>query len=185
MLRRSDRWILVFSTFITLLASSQTARAQVTTATILGQVRDDSGAVLPGVSLAVRDLDTGITRTVITDDEGRYRASELPLGNYEVQAELVGFQTVVRSGIKLTVGREAVVDIVLKVGEISEKIVVQGEAPLVETTTAQLASLVDDKKIRDLPLNGRSFTELAVLQPGVVPARAAGRSLIVGQGQKI
>ena len=159
--------------------------AQVTTATILGTVTDESGAVLPGVSVTLTHLDTNSTRTAVSDDSGRYRVPELPLGRYEVKAELQGFQTFLRRGLELTLGQEALINVSMKVGEISEQVVVTGAAPLVETSTAQLAGLVDDKKIRDLPLNGRSFTELAILQPGVVPARAAGRNLIVGQGQKI
>ena len=161
------------------------AWAQVTTATIAGTVTDESGGVLPGVTVLLTHLDTNTSRTVVTDDLGRYRVRELPLGRYELKAELQGFQTFVRRGLELTLGQEALINVAMKVGAISEEVVVTGAAPLVETTTAQLAGLVDDKKIRDLPLNGRSFTELAVLQPGVVPARAAGRSLIVGQGQKI
>lgn len=159
--------------------------AQVTTASISGAVSDDSGAVLPGVSVTVKNLDTGLVRALITDDEGRYRALELALGNYEVQAELAGFQTLVRGGIKLTLGREAILDMTLKVGEISEKIVVHGEAALVETTSSTLTGLVDDKKIRDLPLNGRSFTELALLQEGVAAASNLSGSQPGNEGQKV
>ncbi|MBI4455888.1 MAG: TonB-dependent receptor [Acidobacteria bacterium] len=166
-----------FSIFLTLLACSQLLLAQTTSATILGTIKDDSGAVLPGVSVSVRHLDTGATRTVVTDDEGRYHALNLALGNYEVQAELSGFQTAVRSGIKLSVGQEAVVDFTMKVGEISEKVVVKGEAPLVETTTSTVTALVDDKKIRDLPLNGRDFSQLATLQAGVYAAPAHGQGI--------
>ncbi|MBI4465096.1 MAG: TonB-dependent receptor, partial [Acidobacteria bacterium] len=99
---------------------------------------------------------------------GRYRAPNLALGPYEVQAELAGFQTGVRSGIKLTVGREAIVDFTLKVGEISERITVVGEAPLVDTTTASVSALVDEKRVVDLPLNNRDLSQLVLLQPGLV-----------------
>src|SRR5262245_18810244 len=109
------------SAIVLVLAATPALMAQVTTATIFGTVKDDSGAVLPGVSVTVRHTETGKSRAVITDDEGRYKAPELDLGDYEVHAELSGFQTTVRSGITLTLGREAAVDIVLKVGEISEK----------------------------------------------------------------
>ncbi len=142
--------------------------AQVTTGNISGTVSDETGGVLPGVAVTVTNTDTGINRVVVTGDEGRYRASSLSLGNYEVQAGLTGFQTGVRSGIKLTVGREAIVDIQLSIGSISERVVVTGEAPLVELTTTTVTGLVDDKKIRDLPLNGRGFAQLAALQEGVV-----------------
>ncbi|MBI4456389.1 MAG: TonB-dependent receptor [Acidobacteria bacterium] len=159
--------------------------AQETTATISGLVRDDSGAVLPGVSISVKHLDTGRTRETVTDDEGRYHAPNLAVGNYEVQATLTGFQTAVRSGMKLTVGREAIVDFTLKIGEITEKVTVTGEAPLVETTKSELADLVDEKKIRDLPLNGRSYTQLALLQPGVMTRGGAGFNALTGGGTKL
>lgn len=149
--------------------------AQVTTGAISGTIKDETGAVLPGVTVKVKNIETGITRTTITDDQGRYHAPNLALGEYEVQAELTGFQTGLRSGIKLTVGREAVVDFTLKVGEITEKIVVVGEAPLVNTTSSMLSELVDDKKIRDLPLNGRDYVQLATLQPGVYINKSQSR----------
>ncbi|MBI4456647.1 MAG: TonB-dependent receptor [Acidobacteria bacterium] len=158
-----------------------------TTATITGTVKDDTGAVLPGVSVVLKHVDTGRTRTVVTDDAGRYSAPNLELGNYELQAELTGFQTAVRSGIKLSVGQEAVLDFVMKVGQISERVVVSGEAPLVQTTSSTLTGLVDDKKIRDLPLNGRDFSQLATLQAGVYAPPSMGQSIssIFGAGPRI
>lgn len=165
-------------------ASPASAFAQVTTATISGTVKDETGGVLPGVTLTVKHLDTEIGRTLVTDEGGRYRVPQLALGNYEVQAELPGFRTGVRSGITLAVGQEAVVNFTLNVGEITEKVVVTGEAPLVETTSSAISGLVDDKKIRDLPLNGRSFEQLALLQTGVVPFFRGGRSVDQGAGTK-
>src|SRR5262245_46657597 len=109
--------------------------SQTTTGTILGTVKDQSGAVLPGVTVNVKNTDSGTTRMVINDDADRYQAPQLALGNYEVEASLSGFQTEVRSGIRLTIGREAVVDFALGVGEISEKVQVMGDAPIVETTS--------------------------------------------------
>ena len=142
--------------------------AQVTTGTISGLVQDPTGAAIPGVTVRIENLGTGITRTLTTDERGRYTAANLPLGNYEVQAQQSGFEIEVRSGITLTVGREAVVNITLRVGNVSEKVTVVGEAPLVESTTSTLGSLVDDRTVRELPLNGRSYDQLALLQPGVV-----------------
>ncbi|MBI4456646.1 MAG: TonB-dependent receptor [Acidobacteria bacterium] len=158
-----------------------------TTATIIGTVKDDTGAILPGVSIVVKHLDTGRTRDLVTDDAGRYSASNLDLGNYELQAELAGFQTAVRSGVKLSVGQEVVLDFVMKVGQISEKVVVSGEAPLVQTTSSTITALVDDKKIRDLPLNGRDFSQLATLQAGVYAPPTMGQTLtaIFGAGPRI
>jgi len=173
------------SIFLVLTLHVSLAWAQVTTATILGTVQDDTGGVLPGVEITVTHLDTNTVRTSVTDDLGQFRVSQLSLGDFEVQAALAGFQTSIRRGLHLNLGQEAVVNITMNIGAITEEVIVTGAAPLVETTSSEVSSLIDDQQIRDLPLNGRSFTELAVLQPGVVTARAAGQSLIVGMGQKI
>src|SRR3972149_2064146 len=139
-----------------------------TTGTITGTVRDTSGAVLPGAAVGLLNEDTGISRSMQSDSGGRYSAPALSLGTYRVTASLEGFQTEVRSGIVLTVGREAIVNFELPVGAVTQTVEVTGEAPLVESTTSSLGSLVDDRTIRDLPLNGRSYDQLALLQPGVV-----------------
>jgi hypothetical protein len=138
-----------------------------TTGTIYGTVQDESQAVLPGASVTVRNADTALTRPVVTDEEGRYRAANLPVGTYEVEAQLMGFQLSLRKGIVLTVGREAQVDFTLKVGDVSETLVVTGEAPLIDTTSAAIGEVVDTQQIQDLPLNARDFVQLATLQPGV------------------
>src|SRR6266852_4649009 len=160
-----SRYLLVFLIGVIL---GGLVSAQVSTGTISGVVQDPSGAAIPGVMVTIRNVDTGTVRTLTTDAGGRYTAPDLSLGNYEVTGQQSGFQTEVRSGITLTVGREAVVNLGLKVGQISEKVLVTGEAPLVESTTSALSSLVDERTIRDLPLNGRSYDQLALLQPGVV-----------------
>lgn len=166
-------------------ASVSAGLSQSTTGTILGTVKDQSGGVLPGVSVTVKNTDTGATREVVTDDGGRYKATALTLGNYTAEAGLAGFQTEVRSGIKLTIGREAQVDFTLGVGEISEKVQVTGDAPIVETTNTAITALVDDKTIRDLPLNGRSFSDLVTLQMGAVPQVLGAKSSASGFGLKI
>ena len=163
----------------------QSALSQVTTATILGRVTDETQAVLPGVSVTIRNVGTGIVRTSVTNDEGGYRVSNLALGDYAVEASLPGFQTAVRTGITLTLGREAVVNLTLQLGEISERVTVTGEASLVETTTSALADLVDTQKIEDLPLNGRSYTQLALLQPGVSTIGGSGFGTVSGGGAKL
>src|SRR6266700_922283 len=155
-----------------ILLSGITVSAQVTTATIAGVVQDASGAVIPGVSITAKNVETGVTRTATTDGGGRYTVPELTLGDYEVQAQLPGFQTEVRSGITLTVGRVAVVNFALMVGQLSDKVSITAEAPLVESTTSAMSALVDERTIRDLPLNGRSWDNLALLQPGVVSVGA-------------
>ena len=170
---------------VLLLTFSPAAVAQVITGSISGTVADETGAVLPGVEVTVSNQDTGFSRTVISNDRGSYRAPSLQLGPYEVRGELAGFQTVIRSGINLTLGREALVDLTLPIGAITEQVVVTGEASLVETSTATVADLVDAKKIRDLPLNGRDFLQLALMQAGVVNSVSAPRSQIGNEGVKI
>jgi len=170
---------------VLVLVFSPAAVAQVITGSISGTVADETGAVLPGVEVSVSNQDTGFSRTIITDDRGAYRAPSLPVGPYEIRGILAGFQTVIRTGISLTVGRQAVVNLELRVGEITEQVIVTGEASLVETTQSTVADLVDEQKIRDLPLNGRDFTQLALLQSGVVLSISAPRSQIGNEGQKI
>lgn len=163
------------------------ANAQLTTGTISGVVKDSSGAVVPEAAVTVKNLDTGIVRTVTCDAAGRYHASNLGLGNYEVQAEVAGFQKEVRSGINITVGREAVVDFSLSVGDVTQSVQVTGEAPLIDTSSAAITGLVDETTIRELPLNGRSFDQLVLLQTGSILARRAnttGGSVLSG-GSKV
>jgi len=138
--------------------------AQTSTGTISGLVTDESGAVAPGAQVTIRNVETGIARSSTTDAAGRYRVPSLIPGRYEVQAQLTGFETAVRSGVVLAVAQEAVINLVLRVGQVTQKTVVTAEAPMVETTTSTLSGLVDDQTIRDLPLNGRSFDQLISLE---------------------
>ena len=156
-----------------------------TTGTISGTARDQSAGVLPGAEVTATNLDTGAVRTVITDDQGRYSLRELPLGSYEIETQMVGFQTEVRRGITLTVGRHAVVDFALSVGQISERVIVTGEAPLIQTSDASLEGLIDAKTIRDLPLNGRNIVQLALLQEGVMHPTQAVSNQSGNEGAKI
>src|SRR2546422_2657344 len=141
---------------------------QGTTATVSGTISDNSGAVVPGVKIVVLNEETGIAREVQSNETGRYTAPSLGLGNYRVTASKEGFQTQVRSGITLTVNRQAIVNFELPLGTISESVEVRGEAPLVETTKGGLGSLVQSNTINDLPLNGRDLAQLITLQTGVV-----------------
>src|SRR3989442_8012596 len=159
-----------------LLLGGHLVYAQVTTGTISGVVQDATGAVIPGVTVTAKNLGTGTARTITTDEGGRYTAPNLTLGDYEVQAELPGFQTEIRRGITLTGGRRAVVNFALKVGQLADKVTITEEAPLVESTISAMSSLVDARTIRDLPLNGRSWDNLALLQPGVVTVGAGQAS---------
>jgi hypothetical protein len=157
---------------------------QVTTGSIQGHVRDEQGAIIPGATVTTRNVETGVARTLTTDHEGRYVAPNLNLGTYEVRVELPGFQTAVRTGIALTVGAVVVVDFTLTIGELNDEVIVTGLAPLVETTQSSVGALVSGTQIADLPLNVRSYTELATLQEGVIQFKSLGGTS-TGYGQQI
>ena len=142
--------------------------AQTSMATISGTVTDASGAAVAGAKVDVKNVGTGIAQATMSDGQGRFRVGELLIGNYEVQASQAGFQTVVRKGITLTVGAEAVVDISLPVGQAQQTVTVEAQASQVDTTTAAVATLVSRTQMEDLPLNGRNFESLMALAPGVI-----------------
>ncbi|MGH9783003.1 MAG: carboxypeptidase regulatory-like domain-containing protein, partial [Terriglobia bacterium] len=153
------------------------ARAQSIQGTILGTVRDSSGASIPGSTVTVRNVETGFTRTGTTEANGAYRFSALPVGSYEIRAQQAGFQAELRTNVTLTVGQEAVVNFALQVGAITQTVEVVGEAPLVNTTNATLGALVNSQQITDLPLNGRNYNDLTLLQPGVVAQQVDNKSI--------
>jgi hypothetical protein len=160
------------------------ALAQLTTGNIEGAVKDESGDVVRGAQVTVRNVDTGLTRTLITNDQGRFEAPSLAVGNYDVEASLAGFGTASRRGIALVVGRTAVVDLLLRVGRVKEEVVVTGDAPLIETTSATVSNLIDERKVQDLPVVNRDLTQLLFLQPGVIKS-PAGNSVFAGMGDKL
>src|SRR5437773_5046452 len=141
--------------------------AQTSTATILGTVKDTSGALVPGVSITVKHTESGLTRTVVSGERGAYTAPLLPVGAYEITTTMPGFKQVVRSGINLVVGQEAVVDLTLEVGAAAETVTVSEEAPLVNTTTSSTSGVITEQQVKELPLNGRSFDQLITLNVGV------------------
>jgi hypothetical protein len=165
-IRRPWRLRLLLGVFA-LAASSGLGWAQVGAA-ISGKVNDPSGGPVRGANVTVKSQETGAIRTVITDDMGNYRVLSLPVGPQEVKAEQQGFKAVVRTGINLTVGQEAVVNLQLEVGELVQQVTVQADAPVVNTTTASISGVVDEREVKDLPLNGRSFDNLITLNPGAV-----------------
>lgn len=172
--------------FVALLLAgvSAPARAQ-SRATMSGTISDDSGAVLPGVTVVITNSDTGTSRTLVTDGGGRFTAPDLAPGPYTVKASLEGFGTVNRSGITLAVGQAAVVDLRLKIGQLSDEVTVVAEAKTVETKSASTGGVITTAQIEDLPLNGRSFIELANLTPGVQLTQTGGQSTSTGMGMKL
>src|SRR5437867_12550672 len=141
-------------------------------AAISGFVRDTSGAVIPGTTVTAKHTETGLTRTVQSNEEGGYSMPQLPVGSYEGTAEKPGFRQQVRSGITLVVAQEAVVNLTLNVGDLAEKITVTEDIPIVNTTLSSVSGLINQQQIKDMPLNGRSFNDLLVLNTNVNDNRA-------------
>jgi hypothetical protein len=144
---------------------------------------DSSGAGIPHATVTVTQLDTGLTRSLTTDDRGIYRALSLPVGRYEVKAEQAGFKTTVRTGISLVVAQEARADITLEVGEATQQIAVTAEASVVDVSTTAISGLVGERQVKDLPLNGRSFDNLITLNPGTANTTSNRSVTSTGGGQ--
>src|SRR5947208_3503876 len=140
--------------------------AQSSTATILGTVKDTTGALIPGVSITVKHTESGLTRSVVSGERGGYNVPLLPVGAYEITTTMPGFKQQVRSGINLVVGQQAVIDLTLEVGAAAQQITVSEEAPLVNTTLSSTSGLISEQQVKELPLNGRSFDQLLVLNAG-------------------
>ena len=158
---------LLLACLFALLAFSAPARAQQTTGTIAGRLTDAQGAAVPGVTVTGRNVSTGFLRTGVTDGEGVYRLSALPVGTYDVTAELQGFAKIENKGIVLNVGQTLDVDMILKLAGVSEAITVNAETPIIETGSSSVGGVVDISRIESLPLNGRQFANLAATIPGV------------------
>jgi hypothetical protein len=146
------------------------ARAQVAGATLTGSVTDPSGAAIPKAQVTVTDIATGVARKITADTAGLYSAPNLLPGTYQVSVTAPGFATEIRSGITLTVGAQQVFDVSMRVGQVNETVQVTGEAPMVQLASSTISGEVNATTVRELPLNGRSWTDLANLQPGVVRA---------------
>ncbi len=146
----------------------------VTSATMLGTVTDSAGAVVPNAVVQVKNVGTGQTQQVQTDAQGRYTVPDLPIGNYEAQVSAQGFRTTVRTGITLTVGAQAVVDFSLAIGQAQQTVTVEAEVSQVDTLSTAVSSHVEQQQINDLPLNGRNFTDLVTLAPGVAGGSQIG-----------
>jgi hypothetical protein len=142
------------------------AFGQASSANLTGTVKDTSGAVLPGVTITAKSVATNEVRTTVSGSDGLYRLTNLPRGTYEVSAELQGFRTLRQSDILLTVGDTVKLDFPMEVGTVSESITVKGQAPLVNTEEGRVSYLVDEKRVAELPLNGRNAMQLIELQPG-------------------
>jgi hypothetical protein len=152
---------------VVLLGALTSAYAQQTTGNIAGRAEDEQRAAVPGVTVTARNASTGFVRTAVSDAEGLYRLTALPVGDYELQAELSGFATLVKKKVIVTVGQTTTIDLELKVANLSETVNVTGETPMIEATSSSVGGVVEVKRIENLPLNGRQFANLAATVPGV------------------
>src|SRR6185369_5042127 len=141
-----------------------------TTGTIRGVVTDNSGAALVGATVKIKNTATGETRTLTTNTQGEYSAPDLPVGVYQVAISQPNFKESVNQAVELHVSSTAVVNAMLQVGSVEEKVEVQANSIQVETSTGAVGNLVDGNQVRELPLNGRSFAQLTQLMPGVSSA---------------
>ncbi len=149
------------------IAEMQQASAQVAGATLSGVVRDSSGAVVANATVNIRDTATGEVRTATTNGDGLYSAPNLIPGSYQVEAKAPGFSTVLQKGLKLTVGANQTLNLTLPVGTNTQTVVVTDVPPSIESSSSTMSATVDSTTVRELPLNGRDWTSLATLSPGV------------------
>ncbi len=145
-----------------------------TVGSISGTVRDPQGGAIPKVEVTIVEETTGQTRTARTDDDGSYSAQSLPAGRYTVSVAPQGFKNTVATGIEVHVSDRVVLDLNLEVGQVSEVVTITGAAQLVETESGKVSSLISEKQVTELPLNGRNYAQLALLVPGVSPVTQAG-----------
>ena len=162
----------LFCWLLAVCLSTQALHAQGVGAAIEGTVRDNSGAIIPGAAITVIRTETNLQRSATSNSAGLFSVPDLPPGNYRIQVSHQGFQTRVMENVELVVGQQLVLNTALQVGEITQQITVTGEAALVDTSTSQVAGLVAERQVKDLPLNGRSFDNLISLNPAMVNSTA-------------
>ena len=157
----------LFSALLALILTATPIFAQLPSGTILGEVKDPAERSVPNAKITVTNTETGATRTLATGSDGSYRFPALPVGSYEIQIAAQGFPTEVQKGVRLAVGQEEVLNFTLKVGALTQSVEVSSQAPLVDTTSSSMSSLVGETTISELPLNGRNYVDLTLLQPGI------------------
>src|SRR5438093_2137312 len=157
----------LFGTALLLFLGCASVLAQQTTGNITGRVLDQQGSGVPGATVTAKSASTGFTRTEVSDAEGVYRLTALPVGLYDVTTDLPGFATIVKKDIAVDVSKTLTVDFTLKVASVAETVNVVGASPLIETTASSVGGVVNPIRIESLPLNGRQFANLAATIPGV------------------
>ncbi len=138
------------------LISAIPLRAQVDAA-LSGTVTDPTHALVSAAAVTVKNVDTGAVRTTTTDNAGRYQVVSLPVGAYEIDVTKSGFSEAIRTGVHLVIGQDATVDFTLSLGEVSQHLTVDADAPAVNVSTVDISGLVGTQQVENLPLNGRSF----------------------------
>ena len=167
MLQRSRLLVVLLA----LVASTRIGAAQVTTGTIVGTVRDPNG-IVPGATVTIREVSKGTSDTYVADETGSYTAPFLTPGTYTVEVNVQGFRKWLREGVILQVNQRARVDVTLEVGGIEETTTVVAEAPLLRTDSSEVGTVIEERAIKELPLNGRNFAALVYLSPGITPGQA-------------
>jgi Carboxypeptidase regulatory-like domain/TonB-dependent Receptor Plug Domain len=166
-LPRSMMSVSVLALVLACLLVPRIALAQFDAATVLGAVADATGARVPGATVTLKNADTGIVSTTITDSEGNYQFLNVRIGTYSVRAELQGFSAAIAENITIVVNARQRVDLTMKVGDIGETVVVTGAARLLESESSERGQVIGHQQIVNLPLNGRAYADLALLSPGV------------------
>src|SRR5579872_327502 len=161
-------WLLLLNVVLSLVALP--SAGQSVSSEIQGTVKDPSGAVIVGANVTATNLETDVVRSTVTDDSGSYHIDGLSAGSYQLRIEHAGFKVNKLTDITLLVNQAAVLDATLEVGSTNEEFTIVGESPLVETTTAQMSSVVTATGLSELPLNGRDLFQLTELQTGVAPS---------------
>lgn len=175
---RIPAFLTAAAVLLSIVVLSPAAWGQAGTASISGRVTDATGASVPNAAITIKNTATAATQNIVSDDQGRYRVPDLPIGPYEVTATKMGFQSSVHGGINLTVGSAPVVDFQLALGQSTQTVNVEADVAQVQTTTSAVSSLVNQTQMRELPLNGRDFEQLILLSPGVSSYPAGGSSAL-------
>ena len=186
---RLPRWVPPFAALLLVLipwlsAAPAAAQTQITTAVIEGVVVDSSGGVLPGVDVQVKNIDTGLVRTLQTDRDGHYVALQLPPGTYVVTFALSGFATVTQERVPATIGQSVRVNIEMRPSALSETVTVTSQTPIIDTSKTAATSLIDETTIGTTPILGRKFEDLLTLTPGVSVVQGPDGDEITFAGQR-
>jgi hypothetical protein len=163
--KSSGYWLATMLLAVVLGAPTATS-AQTTNGVISGIISDAQGAVLPGVTVTLRNTETGLTRTAVTEADGRFRAGGLPPGPYQIRAELQGFGTVEVADVTVAVDSEAVRNLTMQVQGVQESVTVTAQAPVVDTTMTEVSGVITQEQMQLLPLPSRQPMTLALLMPG-------------------